>query len=59
MGLFMCSPSQDDDMVRVTNWQRAEQNDINEAENGRVGADAEGEREYGDGGEAWRFAHHA
>ncbi len=44
----MSCPFQEDDVFRVTNWQRAEQNDINETENGGVGADAEGEREDGE-----------
>ena len=42
----------------VANRKRAQQDSVDEAEDGGVGADAEGESENGDGGEAWRLAEH-
>src|SRR5438309_536503 len=39
--------------------QRTEKNGVHHAENGGVGADAESEREYGDGGEARAALQHA
>src|SRR5262249_58999512 len=43
----------------VGHWKRAEQECVDKAENGRVGANAQGECENGDSGESRRFAEHA
>jgi hypothetical protein len=40
-----------DEAVRIREWQRLEQNAVDDAENRGVGADAESERENGDRGE--------
>jgi hypothetical protein len=41
-----------DQLLRIGEWQRAEQQRVDDAEDGDVGADAEGEDEDGDDGEA-------
>ncbi|PYQ99584.1 MAG: hypothetical protein DMF96_06480 [Acidobacteria bacterium] len=48
-----------DEFARIPHRQRAEHQGVDQAENRSVRADAEGEREDGDGGEAGRAAHHA
>jgi hypothetical protein len=56
---FVRGPLEDDEALRIVNWQRPKENCINQAEDGGVGADAEGEREDGGGSKARRFAQHA
>ena len=41
-----------DERVGIGDWQRPEQQRVHEREHRRVGADAEAERQHGDGGEA-------
>ena len=48
-----------DQLFRLGKGERPEQHRVNHAENCGVGADAEGEREYGDDGEAGIFPQHA
>ena len=44
-----------DELLRVGVRQRAKQDGVDDGEDGGVGADAEGEREDGDGGEGRDF----
>ena len=48
-----------DEVLRVGDGKRLQHEVVDEGEDGGVGADAEGQREDGDGGEAGTFGHHA
>ncbi len=50
---------QQDKTVGLTKWQGTQQQCVDYAKDSGIGADAEGESEYGDGGEAGGFAQHA
>src|SRR6185369_16526419 len=52
-------PLEQHEAVRLLDRQPSEQHRVDDAEQRRVGADAERERDDGDGGEARRLAHHA
>src|SRR5215469_112969 len=60
-GMSMIWPgrAQDDELLRMRHRQVAQQDLIGQREDGGVGADAQGESENGDGGEARRFSEHA
>src|SRR5215470_8007787 len=55
----MSGPLKHHKLLRIPDRQRAKESRVNQAKDGGVGADAEGEGKHGDGGEAGRFAEHA
>jgi hypothetical protein len=48
-----------DKLLRISNWKRTKESCVNQAENGGVRADAQGESENRDRGKAGGFAEHA
>src|ERR1700683_891891 len=53
------APVEDNQLLRISHWYGAQEHGVDEAEDGRVGADAEGDGEDGDCSEARRFAQRA
>ena len=49
----------DDEPVRFFDRQLPDEDFVDQAEDGRIGADADGQREHGDGGKARSFEQHA
>src|SRR6185437_1592597 len=57
--LFQRHLEQQHELIGIRIGKGSQKHGIHDAENGGVGADAESEREHGDGGEAGGFAEHA
>src|SRR5205823_14859875 len=53
------APVEDNELLRIFHWYGSQEHGVDEAEDRGVGADAEGEGEHGDGGEAGGLAKHA
>src|SRR5215469_9974955 len=56
---MVSGPLEHHQMLGIVYGQRSQQDGIHQAEDGRVGADAESEGEHGNASEAGRFAEHA
>jgi hypothetical protein len=49
---MVAAHGKEDEFLRIFNGEKAEEDLVEESENGGVGADAESEGQYGNGGEA-------